>query len=76
MSNPGREPKREQGQIIVLFVLAIVVIMGFAALVIDVGVLRNANQNLWNAMDAGSLAGASQPARLSHERTHVPHERE
>ena len=37
MSKPGREPKREQGQIIVLFVLAIVVIMGFAALVIDVG---------------------------------------
>jgi hypothetical protein len=54
-----REPKGEQGQIIVLFVLAIVVIMGFAALVIDVGVLRNANQNLWNALDAGALAGAS-----------------
>ena len=53
-------PKREQGQIIVLFVFALVVIMGFAALVIDVGVLRNANQNLWNALDAGALAGASQ----------------
>ena len=60
MSTAHREPKQEQGQIIVLFVLAIVVIMGFAALVIDVGVLRNANQNLWNALDAGSLAGASQ----------------
>ena len=60
MSTAHREPKQEQGQIIVLFVLAIVVIMGFAALVIDVGVLRNANQNLWNALDAGALAGASQ----------------
>ena len=58
MSTPGREPRREQGQIIVLFVFAIVVIMGFASLVIDVGVLRNANQNLWNALDAGALAGA------------------
>ena len=70
MSKPGREPKREQGQIIVLFVLAIVVIMGFAALVIDVGVLRNANQNLWNAMDAGALAGASQlPADATNAST-------
>lgn len=48
----------EQGQILVLFVLAIVVIMGLAAMAIDVGVLRNANQNLWNAFDAGALAGA------------------
>ena len=52
--------KREHGQIIVLFVFALVVIMAFAALAIDVGVLRNANQNLWNALDAGTLAGASQ----------------
>ncbi len=53
-----RERKREGGQILVLFVLAIVVIMGFTALVIDVGLVRNANQNLWNALDAGTLAGA------------------
>ena len=33
---------------------------GFTALVIDLGVLRNANQNLWNALDAGALAGASE----------------
>ena len=60
MSQPRREQKKEQGQIIVLFVLAVVVIMGFAAMVIDVGVLRNSNQNLWNALDAGALAGVSQ----------------
>lgn len=48
----------EGGQILVLFTLAIVVIMGLAAMAIDVGVLRNANQNLWNALDAGTLAGA------------------
>lgn len=52
--------RRERGQIMILFVLVLIVIMGFAAMVIDVGVLRNANQNLWNALDAGALAGASQ----------------
>ena len=58
MSKRRRGREREQGQIIILFVLALVVIMGFAAMVIDVGVLRNANQNLSNALDAGALAGA------------------
>ena len=67
MAQPRTGRKREHGQIIVLFVFALVVIMGFAAIVIDVGVLRNANQNLWNALDAGALAGASQlPADASN----------
>jgi hypothetical protein len=57
-STTRRRREDEHGQILVLFVLAIVVIMGLAALAIDVGVLRNANQNLWNALDAGALAGA------------------
>lgn len=58
----NRKPdrQREQGQIMVLFVLVIVVIMGFTSLVIDIGLLRNANQNLWNSLDSGALAGASQ----------------
>ncbi len=64
-----RDRRGERGQIMILFVLVLVVIMAFAALVIDVGVLRNANQNLWNALDAGALAGASQlpddPAKAS-----------
>jgi len=63
-STPGPRSRRrrdgEHGQIIILFVLALIVIMGAAALVIDVGVLRNANQNLWNALDSGALAGVSQ----------------
>ena len=67
---PRRERKREGGQILVLFVLAIVALMGFTALVIDVGVLRNANQNLWNALDAGTLAGARElPADSSNAST-------
>ena len=49
----------ERGQVIVLFTFFIVVLLGFAAIVVDLGVLRNANQNLWNALDSGALAGAS-----------------
>src|SRR5262245_4660598 len=52
----GRD--REQGQILVLFTLVLVVLMGLAALVIDVGVLRRQNQELWIALDSGALAGA------------------
>ena len=48
----------ERGQILVMFTLVLVVLMGFAALVIDVGVLRKANQDLWNSLDSGALAGA------------------
>lgn len=58
-ATPPADPREgERGQILVLFTLMIVVILGFAALVIDLGMLRNQNQNLWNALDAGALAGA------------------
>jgi hypothetical protein len=60
MSDRRERRRRERGQILVLFTLVLIVILAFTALVIDVGVLRNANQNLWNAYDAGALAGASQ----------------
>ena len=61
-SKPAAPPARrdgERGQVIVLFTFFIVVLLGFAAIVVDLGVLRNANQNLWNALDSGALAGAS-----------------
>jgi Putative Flp pilus-assembly TadE/G-like/von Willebrand factor type A domain len=56
-STPARRDG-ERGQVIVLFTFFIVVLLGFAAIVVDLGVLRNANQNLWNALDSGALAGA------------------
>ena len=58
----GRRGTRDgrQGQILVLFTLVIVVLMGLAALVIDVGLLRRTGQELWNALDSGALAGASE----------------
>jgi len=51
--------EREHGQIIVLFAMALVVILAFAAIVVDIGMLRNDRQNLANAMDAGALAGGT-----------------
>ncbi len=57
------QPRRqdgEQGQVIVLFAIFLVGLLAFSAVAIDLGVLRNANQNLWNSLDAGALAGVSQ----------------
>jgi hypothetical protein len=45
---------------LILFTIVLVLLMGLMAVVIDLGVLRKANQSLWNAYDAGALAGASQ----------------
>ncbi len=50
---------RERGQIIVLFAMAIVVMLVFASMVVDVGLLRNARQNLVNTLDAAALAGGT-----------------
>jgi len=43
----------------VLFALVFVVIIAFAGLVVDLGMLRNDRQQLVNAMDAGALAGGT-----------------
>ena len=50
---------RERGQMIVLFAIVLVVLLAFAALVVDVGVLRNDRQTLVNTMDAAALAGGT-----------------
>ena len=51
---------RRHGQMLVLFALVLVVILAFAAIVIDLGVLRNNRQILANTMDAAALAGGTQ----------------
>jgi Flp pilus assembly protein TadG len=51
--------EREHGQIIVLFALVLVVILVFAAIAVDLGVLRNNKQILRNTMDAAALAGGT-----------------
>jgi hypothetical protein len=53
----GRE--NERGQILVLFTIVLVGILGVTALVIDLGVLRNDRQSLANAMDAGAQTGGT-----------------
>lgn len=60
MHQTRRRRDGERGQILILFTLVLVLLMGLSAIVIDVGVLRSANQTLWNSLDAGALAGASQ----------------
>jgi hypothetical protein len=54
-----RDGKRQRGQILVLFELVMIVILGFAAMVVDLGVLRNNRQILVNTLDAAALAGGS-----------------
>jgi len=54
-----RHGKREHGQILVLFELVMIMILGFAAMVVDLGVLRNNRQILVNTLDAAALTGGS-----------------
>ncbi len=58
-SAAARGRKKQQGQALVLFSIFLTVIMGMAALVLDQGLLRKANMDLYNALDAGALAGVS-----------------
>jgi len=51
--------RRDKGQVLVLVALAIFVLLGFAALGIDVGFMYNVRHELQRSADAGALAGAS-----------------
>ena len=53
--------KEEDGQSLVMVALLFVVLLGFSALVIDVGTLYVTKAQLQNAADAGALAGAAVP---------------
>jgi hypothetical protein len=54
-----RRRQKERGQILVLFEIVLIVILLFAALVIDIGFLRNNRQTLVNAVDSAALAGGT-----------------
>jgi hypothetical protein len=47
-----------RGQVIIVFVLSLLVLLGFAALAIDVGYLYSMKGELQRCADAGALAGA------------------
>ncbi|MBP1920804.1 TadE/TadG family type IV pilus assembly protein [Youngiibacter multivorans] len=49
--------KNEDGAVVVIVALMMTVLMGFAALAIDVGFMYNQRRSLQNAADAGALAG-------------------
>jgi uncharacterized Zn-binding protein involved in type VI secretion len=61
MINKSKD-RREYGQIMVLLVLAVVGLMGFAALAIDGGMAYSDRRHAQNAADASSLAGGSAAA--------------
>jgi len=51
--------RRNQGQVLVLFALALLVLIGMAAFGIDVGYMYSVRHELQRCADAGALAGAS-----------------
>jgi hypothetical protein len=50
----------EQGQTLLIFVLALSVLLGFAAMAIDVGLLYEDRRHLQNTADAAALAGVAE----------------
>ena len=51
--------KREEGNVLVIIAFAMLVIMGFSAVGIDMGVMLTARNQLQSAVDAAALGGAS-----------------
>lgn len=59
--NAERKPPlggREEGQMIVVFAVVLLVLLGFAALGIDVGYMYSVRNDLQRSVDSGALAGA------------------
>jgi len=54
----GRRLRQEAGQVIVLVVLGLAVLLGAAALVVDLGYAYSAQRNLQSSADSAALAGA------------------
>ncbi len=52
--------RRESGQTLILFVLALSVLMGMVAMTVDVGLILHERRSLQNSADAAALAGAQE----------------
>ncbi len=52
--------EREEGVILVLAAVLLVVLFALAALAIDIALQSDDRQQLWNSADSAALAGASQ----------------
>lgn len=57
-----KSPRSEQGQVLILVVLALVGLLGFVALAIDGGMVYSDRRHAQNASDASSLAGGGAAA--------------
>ncbi len=60
LSRLGRAGDGQSGQLVIAAAFVMVVVLGFTALVVDLGLLTHDRRNLQNAADAMALAGASQ----------------
>ena len=49
-----------RGQTLIMFVLFLVVVIGFVSLALDIGLFLHERQNVQNAVDAAALAGAQE----------------
>lgn len=56
----GRSLRSERGAVAIIFAIVLVLLFGVVGLVIDIGRLLTARTHLANAVDFGSLAGATQ----------------
>lgn len=54
-----QQPQKRRGVVVFLVLVLIPVLLGFAVLTVDVGVLYNTRADLQNAADAGTLAAAN-----------------
>ncbi len=60
MEPQNARDQREGGQMLVLFVLALGVLMGFVAMTVDVGMIFVERRSLQNAADAAALAAVQE----------------
>jgi hypothetical protein len=67
---PGQ---RSDGQILALFALALVALIGFAAVAVDLGSYLSIRRNYQNAADAAALAGAPFLTTTTPDRTSARH---
>jgi len=60
----------ENGQVLVLVALLMVILIGFTGVIVDVGVMQMTKANLQNAADAAAIAGAQKlPNKTTAENT-------
>src|SRR5262249_19213029 len=69
----ARPTRGSSGQILVLFTLSVVVLIGFAAVAVDLGSLLKVRRDYQNAADAAALAGAPFLASTTPDRLSARH---